>query len=102
MPDTSRRSSLSTRKKVCDEKTIEHQGCLADDLACDMMNLDDGRTRLMLLIQEISFHPFNNSHVETIANLMMTYLFAYTREANAAFNRLMNAERAKLQNGGSE
>jgi len=74
---------------------------LADDLACDMMNLkDEAFARFMLLMQEISLHPFDHSHVETVANLTLTYLFAHSQEAERAYKRFIRDERAKLQKEG--
>jgi hypothetical protein len=75
---------------------------LADDLADDLMNLSDGTLAgFMLLMQEIADHPFDHSHVETVANVTLTYLFAHSHEAARAYKQFIRDERAKLRKGGA-
>lgn len=57
---------------------------------------DAPRESLMILMQEISRHPFDHSHVEGIANLLLRHLFAWTPQADAAEGKFIADVRAKL------
>lgn len=72
---------------------------LAGDLANELMMAGVDTAPLMLLMQEITRHPFDHSHVETIAILLNMHLFARTPDADAALDAVMEAGRRKLKGG---
>lgn len=69
---------------------------LARGLALDLMQDPATGAVFMLLMDEIAKHPFDHSHVETIAHLVNAHLFAVTHEANDAFALFITAEREKF------
>lgn len=69
---------------------------LAAGLASDLMsNIPPTGGVLMVLMQEISNHPFDPSHVEMVANHINSRLFAWTQEADDAEQRYIALQRAK-------
>ncbi|MDT7807295.1 MAG: hypothetical protein QOJ70_1108 [Acidobacteriota bacterium] len=74
---------------------------LASQLSIELMQEDETRSLVMIFMQEIAEHPFDPSHVETIARLVNTHLFARSYEANEAFDAFMRAERGKFTKGGA-
>lgn len=84
-----------------EQLTYEQIQHLADNLAFDVMSMEgEAGVYLMLLMQDIASHPFDNSHVETIANLLLTYLFAHSSRAGEEYKRFIREEYAKFQKGG--
>jgi hypothetical protein len=57
---------------------------------------------LMVLMKEISGHPFDCSYVESIANLLLHHLFAFTKESEVAFEAFVTREREMLIGKGGE
>jgi hypothetical protein len=90
-------------KAVSDEKPEQLSYTRVDNLASalsiELMEEEEACNLVMILMQEIAEHPFDNSHVETIANLVNTHLFARSRQADKAFKQFMDAERRKLTKG---
>jgi hypothetical protein len=93
---------VRTNLKVVEEKpeplTWHQVDKLARTLAIELMQDDRAAKLVMLLMDEIATHSFNNA--ETIANLINAHLFAVSRESDAAFRELMEREREKFQKGG--
>src|ERR1043165_2786120 len=76
---------------------------LARSLAFDLMGDQTATRTVMLLMDEIAKHPFDFSHVETIAHLVKSHLFGLTGEADQAFAELIKTERERfIAEGGAQ
>ena len=64
--------------------------------AIDVMCADRLIKPIMALLDEIATHPFDHSHVETIANLGKAHLFAVTSESDEAEREYTAAARREL------
>jgi|ERR1041384_5150278 hypothetical protein len=51
---------------------------------------------IILLADEISKHPFDHSHVETIAHLIKDHLFAITMASDEALDHFLETERRQV------
>ncbi len=96
-----------TNLKAVEEKpeqmTWEQIDHLARGVAVELMDSHSETVRtLLLLMHEISTHPFDHSHVETIATLLHTHLFAVTLESDRAEEQLMAKLRENFQKGGGK
>ena len=92
-----KRTSLKAVPDVKPEKMpYEQIDRLARGLAFDLIDDNSAIACLMLLMQEIAEHPFNTSHVETVANLINMHLFAVTPEADRAIREFLAAKRRAL------
>jgi hypothetical protein len=60
--------------------TYEQIDHLARSVAVALMDSEHIIAPLMLLVREIGEHPFDTSHVETVANLYSAHLFGISRE----------------------
>jgi hypothetical protein len=94
-----KRTNLKAVETKPEPLTWEQIDRLARRLTIELMDSEGPDKIIMLLMQEIASHPFDHSHVETIANLVNTHLFGSTREADLAFKELIGRERAKLEKG---
>jgi hypothetical protein len=99
------RTNLKAVPDVKPEKmSYEQIDRLARALAYELMQEDRALGILMLLMQEIAEHPYDHSHVETVANLVNTRAFAVTPEADTASRQFIAGARLALigAKGGSE
>ena len=72
---------------------------LASALTQELMMAEVDTAPLMLLLADISEHPFDCSRIESIVNVMNMRLFARTTQATAAFCEMMRAEMLRLERG---
>lgn len=71
---------------------------LAVALAYDLLDTPEAVATLMVLVNEIEKHPFDFSHVETVAGRISHHLFACTSASGEAYRRYVEKERARLLN----
>ena len=96
-----KRTNLKGVEEKPEQMTWEQVDRLARSLAVELMDAEtEAVYMLLLLMHEISSHPFDQSHVETIANLMRDHLFAVTTESDRAEEQLIAKVREKFQKGG--
>jgi hypothetical protein len=87
-----RKTSEPERAKL----TYAQFDALARALAVELMGEQAEAIKLIILLaDEIAKHPFDNSHVETIAILIKDHLFAVTPASDEALDRFIDAERRK-------
>jgi hypothetical protein len=96
-----RRTNRRAVEKKPEQMTWEQIDRLARGLAVELMDAEpEAVYMLLLLMHEISSHSFDQGHVETIAILMRTHLFAVTTESDRAEEQLIAKLREKFQKGG--
>ena len=99
---TGMRNRKPVAKAVPEHLTWDEIDGLARALAVDLMGEKPEAIRLLLLLMhEIGFHSFDQSHVETIGGLMRDHLFDVTPESDVAEEKLIAAIRAEFQKGGA-
>ena len=93
-----KQTNLKAVEPNTEKLTWEQIDTLARALAVEVMmtECDEAAHIVMLLMSEISTHPFDHSHVETVANLLNAHLFAVTVEAEDACRELLGRERPRL------
>jgi len=95
-----KKTNLKAVPDEADKLTWKQINLLASDFADTLMEKDVDASPLILLVNEISSHPFDHSHVETIANLLEHRLIENTTEAAELHRRVVRELRAKLGKGG--
>jgi hypothetical protein len=96
-----KRTNLKAVEKKPEQMTWNEIDRFARGLAILLMDAEPEVTyELLLLFHEIGTHSFDQGHVETIAILMRTHLFAVTVESDRAEEQLFAELRAKFQKGG--
>jgi len=70
---------------------------IAYSLSMQLIQDYEAAKLVMLLFSQVAEYPYDNSHVETIANLVNMYLFALsTSESDDALRRLMFDYQAQI------
>lgn len=96
-----KRTNLKPVEEKPEPMTWNQIDSLARSLAVELMDAEAETVHtLLLLMNEISSHPFDHSHVETIANLLRVHLFAVTLESDRAEVQLVAKLREKFLKGG--
>jgi hypothetical protein len=92
-----KRTNLKAVPAVKPEKLTWHQiDALARSVAFDLMGEHAEALRtLILLMQEIGLHSFDQGHVETISILVRDHLFSATPESDKAEKVLIERHRAE-------
>ena len=80
--------------------TYEQMDTLARRIAYDLASVETETAEpLMLLMREIATHPFDLSYVETIANLMTSYLWMWQGASDEEKHAYIEAYRQRFLGG---
>ncbi len=96
-----KRTNLKAVEEKPEQMTWDEIDRIARSVAVELMDAEtEAVYMLLLLMHEISSHPFDHSHVETIATLLRDHLFTVTLESDRAEEQLIAKVREKFRKGG--